>query len=69
MESNKSEKTGNLTYRQAIEQATATGMVAVLLGSGARAITQDEADRLRAEGTSFAYLCIHEGKVVTIPVN
>ena len=59
----------SLTIRQALDRAVATGKVAVLVGKGPAVITQDEADRLRAEGTSFAYLCIHEGKVVTVPVN
>ncbi len=61
------EKAKRLGLREAIDQANAGGGVAVWLDAGPAVITREEAERLEADGTSFAYICVHEGKVVTIP--
>ncbi len=63
------EREGRLAARVAIDAARDKGMAAVLMEGGPAVITKEEAKRLEAEGTSFAYLCIHEGRIVTVPVN
>ena len=65
--SNKDEK--GLAAREAIEQAKARGRMAVLMEDGPAVIAKGEAERLAAAGTSFAYLCIREGRIVTIPID
>lgn len=66
---NEAERARRLAARVAIDAAKDRGMVAVLMDGGPAVITKEEAGRLEAAGTSFAYLCIREGKVVTIPSN
>lgn len=66
---NEAERAGRQAARVAIDAARDRGMVAVLMEGGPAVITKEDAERLEAAGTSFAYLCIHEGKIVTVPVN
>ena len=56
------------TEREAIGNADAE-TAAVLLNGKISTIARKDAECLAAAGASFAYLCDHEGTVVTIPVN
>jgi translation initiation factor 2B subunit (eIF-2B alpha/beta/delta family) len=57
------------TAREAITHTAARDMAAVLLNSKPAAVSRKDAERLETAGVSFAYLCDHKGKVVTVPVN
>ena len=45
------------------------GGVAVRFAGESHVVSQAEVDRMIEEKRSFAYLCEHEGRIVTIPVN
>ena len=42
---------------------------AILLGGKNLVVSQQVADRMKAAGVSFAYLCDDAGRIVTVPVN
>jgi hypothetical protein len=45
------------------------GCVPILTSIGYLVVDQDEADRLAFDGMYFAYVGLHAGRVVTVPVN
>jgi len=54
----------------AIQHADASGCGdAIRLGGKYYAIFKAETDRLAAAGVEFAYVCDHDGRIVTVPVN
>jgi len=61
--------------REAVETAKASGTgQAITIAGQTLIVTREEADRLAAEGVSFAYLCVGEmpdgtTRIVTVPVN
>jgi len=57
------------TAREAIACAAAKDMAAVLLNGKPAVVSQKEAERMEVAEVYFAYLYVHEGKVVTIPAN
>jgi len=57
------------TARGAIAHAAAKDMAAVHLNGRPAVVSRKGAERMEAAGVSFAYLCDHKGKLVTIPVN
>jgi hypothetical protein len=42
---------------------------AIRLGGKYLTLKQDELDRIEASGVEFALLSVHNGKIMTIPVN
>ena len=58
------------TADEAIQYTEASGRgVAITIGGKNLVVEQAEADRIAAAGVSFAYLCEHHGRIVTVPVN
>ncbi|HJZ93289.1 MAG TPA: hypothetical protein VKE40_20605 [Gemmataceae bacterium] len=57
------------TARDAIEAAAAAKPVAIRFDGRNLVVTKAEADRMAAAGIAFAYLCDHDGRIVTVPVN
>jgi hypothetical protein len=56
--------------RTAIEQAKMSDdMVAVLMDGKYYVVHSDEAEQFRADSKEFAYLCLHKGQIVSVPVN
>jgi hypothetical protein len=53
----------------AVRYALALRPVAIAIDGGYRVVTRDDADRLEATGTAFAYLHEVDGRVVSVPVN
>jgi len=54
---------------EAIQCAAAMDWTAILLHGKPVVIRDADADRLAASRISFAYLCDHKGRIVTVPVN
>jgi hypothetical protein len=57
------------TADEAVQHADAGGGAAILLGGKYFVVREADARRLEAFGSVFAYLCDHEGRIVTVPVN
>jgi hypothetical protein len=57
------------TAHEAIQHAEAAGGEAIRLDDKYLVLRQDDADRLTAAGVAFAWMCDHEGQIVTVPVN
>jgi len=58
------------TAREAVDHAKDTGEhYKAILWQGYKAVESQDVDRLVDAGTQFAFLCEHEGRIVTIPVN
>lgn len=58
------------TAGEAMQHANAGGGEAVLVcGAGNLVTTEAECVRMAAAGVEFAYLCDHNGQIVTVPVN
>lgn len=57
------------TADEAMQHADAGGGTAILLGGRYWVVREEDARRLEAFGSVFAYLCDHKGRIVTVPVN
>ena len=63
------------TEGEAIQHTDASGRgVAIRIGGKNLVVEQAEADRIAAQGASFAYLTLHEmpdgsTRIVTVPIN
>lgn len=56
------------TAHEAIQHANAAGGEAVLIHGRHMVVDSATLDMLHAAGTEFAYLCDHDGRIVTVPV-
>jgi hypothetical protein len=54
---------------EALQHATANGGKAIRMGGRNLVASEPDAQFLAALGIEFAYLCEHDGRIVTIPVN
>jgi len=57
------------TARQAVASAKARKMTAVHVNGRPAIVSGKDAERWEAAGLNFAYLCDHNGTLVTIPVH
>jgi len=57
------------TAHEAIEHAEATGQTAIRLNGQNLVVSETGESRLMGDDIEFAYLCDHNGTIVTIPVN
>ena len=58
------------TAREAVDHAKDTAEdYKAILWQGYKAVKSEDVDRLVDAGIQFAFLCDHEGRIVTIPVN
>jgi hypothetical protein len=58
------------TTDEAIQHTYAAGWgKAMVLGDKKLVVEEQEAHRPEAAGVEFAYLCDHNGRIVTVPVN
>ena len=57
------------TADEAIQHAAAEGGAAIDLDGKRLVVTNEDADRLEEAGVEFAYLCVHKGRIMTVPVN
>jgi hypothetical protein len=58
------------TSHEAIQHTEADGRgEAIRLGGKYLVVSREDADRLAALGAAFAYLCDHEGQIMSVPVN
>jgi len=57
------------TAHEAIEHAEATEQNAIRMNKKYFTLPETETDRLLEGRVEFAYLCDHNGTIVTIPVN
>ena len=56
------------TMREALKHQ-GKGEAAIACDQGYLVVSKQEADRLAAAGKQFAYICEHQGTLVTVPVN
>jgi hypothetical protein len=54
---------------EAMQQADEQGRKAITIAGRFLVVERAEADRIAAAKVSFAYLCDHHGRIVTVPVN
>lgn len=57
------------TAREAIRNAEGKDEVAIRVEGRTLVVSQVTADNLATRRVSFAYLCDHKGRVMTVPVN
>jgi hypothetical protein len=57
------------TTHDAIQHTEAEYGTAVLLEGRPCVVSEDDCVRLAAAGVCFAYLCDHQGQIMTVPVN